>query len=91
MVKLSNEGANLVPRACDPPVKYRRVAGSGDEIAKARETSRRFRGMFLGEILRSRVPEMPFPAFWGVSLQHSEDYKTSYKIHKRHFRTLNIY
>ena len=32
-----------------------------------------------GKSLRSRVPEMPFPAFWGVILQNSEDYKTSYK------------
>ena len=41
--------------------------------------------------LKSRVREMPFPAFWEVILQNSEDYKTSCKIHKRHFRTLNIY
>ena len=25
---------------------------------------------------------MPFSAFWGEILQNSEDYKTSYEIHK---------
>ena len=31
----------------------------------------------------SRVPELPFSAFWKVILQNYEDYKTSYKVHKR--------
>ena len=35
------------------------------------------------EILRSEVSEIPPRAFWGLILHNSEDYKTSYKIHKR--------
>ena len=34
-------------------------------------------GACPGDILRSRIPEMPFTAFWGLILQNSEDYKTS--------------
>ena len=30
-----------------------------------------------GKILKYRVPEMPFPAFWGETLENSEAYKTS--------------
>jgi hypothetical protein len=33
-----------------------------------------------GKILKSRVPEMRFQAFWGEILQNSEDYK----VHRRH-------
>ena len=42
-----------------------------------REKHLREFGPCPGNILRSRVPEMPFPAFWGVILQNSEDHKTS--------------
>ena len=27
-----------------------------------------------GKILKSRVPEMPFPVFWEMILQNSEEY-----------------
>ena len=30
-----------------------------------------------GKILKYRVPEMPFPAFWGETLENSEAYKSS--------------
>ena len=49
-------------------------------------------GAYTGRCLRSRVPEMPFPAFRGIILQNSEDYKTSENTQKTtHFRTLNKY
>ena len=41
------------------------------------EIARNVYGVFLREILSSRVPEMTFSAFWGVILQNSENYKTS--------------
>ena len=38
------------------------------------------------KILKSRVSEMPFPAFWGKILHNSEGLKKSYKIlKKQHF------
>ena len=60
-----------------------KTGGETKRGTKARKTSRRVRGMPPGTILSSRVSEMPFPAFWGVMLQTSEDYKTSHKIPKR--------
>ena len=35
---------------------------------------------------------LPFSAFWDVILQNSEDYKTTYRIHKRQhiFKTLQL-
>ena len=51
-----------------------RNLGATNRGTKARKTSR-----------VSRVSEIPFPAFWGEILQNSEDYKTSYKIHKRQY------
>ena len=37
-----------------------------------REKHLRGSGAWPGNILISGVPEMPFPAFWGVILQNSE-------------------
>ena len=52
------------------------VGGAELRASKARETSRGVRGHPPRKILKSRVPEMAFPAFLGKSLQNPKRYKT---------------
>ena len=52
------------------------VGGAELRAPKARETSRGVRGHPPRKILKSRVPEMAFPAFLGKSLQNPKRYKT---------------
>ena len=51
--------------------------GGGQMEQQRREEHLRGCGACPGNILRSGVHEMPFPAFWGVISQNSEDYETS--------------
>ena len=51
--------------------------GGGQMEQQRREEDLRGSGACAGNILGSGVHEMPFPAFWGVILQNSEDHRTS--------------
>ena len=64
--------------------------GRGAELRapKARETSRGVRGHLPRKILKSRVPEMAFPAFLGKSLQNPKRYKTFTVINPKRYKTL---
>ena len=62
----------------NPHVSRRRVLSlPGGRAPKARETCRGSGGKLPGNILKYGVPDMPFPAFWGETLENSEAYKTS--------------
>ena len=61
---------------------------TGTEQGRSQDLERGERPGVQGprKFLKSRVSEMPFPAFWGKILHNSEGLKKSYKIlKKQHF------
>ena len=61
-------------------VRVRKLGRQSDRATKAQKTSRHVRGNAPRNILRSRVPEIPFSAFWGV-IWHNYEMSYIYIIH----------